>query len=318
MRRALAALAVAFAGLAAPTARASDLVRVGDQRFPLRADVERLSVAYRLPAGAEQGEPDWYLVRLHLRLALDPRSGNGLAYVSALTNGRAAAQVKLETRRGAAGLETTWSTVGLLEGRVERTTSARTIGVRFRNYLQLAGVRPGRNVLTFQLERYGVVQLRSLRILPDSGIEVSPLSPARVRLELTLPEGEVAAGDRFTVRYRLTNAGDRAAQDVVVLPSFPEGVLRVVGARERRYEALRGGDRAAGAFTFEALTAGRFQVALAVRSSANRPAALVEVSVQTPTTVSGRGTSWLVAPAATLTAAALLAARRLRRRLANG
>jgi hypothetical protein len=103
-----------------------------------------------------------------------------------------------------------------------------------------------------------------------------------------------------------------------VLPSFPEDVFRVVGARERRHEALRGGGRAAGAFTFEALTAGRFQVALAVRSSANRPAALIEVPVQVPAAaVSGRSTSWVVAPAAALGAATLLAARRLRRRLAN-
>lgn len=317
MRRALAALAAVLAGLAAPAAQASAVLLAGDQRFPLQADVERLSTAYRLPAGAKQGEPRWYLVRLHLRLALDPGSGNGLAYVSALTNGRAAAQVKLETRRGAAGLQTTWSTVGLLNGRVERTTSARTIEVRFRNYLQLAGVKPGRNVLMFQLERYGAVKLRSVRILPDSGIEVSPLSPARVRLEVTLHEREIAARDRFAVRYRLTNAGERTARDVVVRPTFSKSALRVVGPRERRHEALRGGDRATGTLTFEALTAGRFQVALDVRSSANHPAALIEVRVQAPAAaVSGRGGAWVVALAAAVGAAALLAARRVRRRLA--
>jgi hypothetical protein len=318
VRRALAALAVLLAGLPAPAAPAGDGLRAGEHRFPLRADVERVSVAYRLPAGAKQGAPDWYLVRLDLRLVLDPTSGNGLAYVSALTNGRAAAQVKLETRRGAAGLETTWSTVGLLDGRVERTTSARTIEVRFRNYLQLAGVKPGRNLLTFQLERYGDVKLRSVRILPDSGIEVSPLSPARVRLEVRLPEGEVAAGDRFTVRYRLTNAGDRAAHDVVVLPTFPESALRVVGAPERRHEVLRSGQQTSGALTFEALAAGRFEVALAVRSSANRPAALIDIPVRASgATASARGGIWVVVPLAALGAASLLTGRRVRRRLAS-
>jgi hypothetical protein len=264
----------------------------GDQTFPLRRDRERVTLAYRLPRGAQQGARDWYLVRLNFRARLGRRSGAGLAYVSALTNGRAAAQIKLEVARVRGRLHTTWSGVGLVDGRVERTTTGRTLDVRFANYLQLAGVRPGRNQLVFQYERYGNARFDRLRIIRDSGIEVSPLSPARLRLTVRLPSATVAVGDTFTVPFRLTNDGDRAAKEVVVTPQFAADALRLVGAPTRRFPLLP--RSAEGAFRFKALAPGAYDVVLGVRSSTNRPAAVIRVPIQPAGAKGGIGAgAWL-------------------------
>jgi hypothetical protein len=249
------------------------LSRLGAGGLELDAPGEVEATRFRLPADAAQGHGRWYVIRLRFALTLAADSRPGLVYVSAATNGRTAAQVKARARQG----EIEWSSVGLIDGRVEGRARGRRIDVDFRNYLQIAGVRPGVNVLTVTLERVGPIRVERLHVFADSGIERTQVAPAEIELRLGLPRGEVRVGDEFELGYRLRNAGDRPAHDVVIAVDFPRGGLALLGASQARFPQLV--RTAAGSFRFRALTEGRFRVALAARSSANRPAALVEVPV---------------------------------------
>jgi hypothetical protein len=65
--------------------------------FRLDRALERRSAPFILPARARQGPRVWYLIKLHFRISFSPRTGEGFAYVSGLTNGRSAAQIKFDT-----------------------------------------------------------------------------------------------------------------------------------------------------------------------------------------------------------------------------
>jgi hypothetical protein len=249
------------------------LSRLGAGRVILRAPGEVQAARFRLPSGAKQGDGRWYLLRLRFALTFAADTPEGIAYVSASTNGRAAAQIKARALPGAVE----WSSVGLIDGRVERRTRGRRIEVDFRNYLQLSGVRPGLNTLSVRLERVGPVRVERLEVFPDSGIERTRLAPARVELRPRLPDGAVRVGDEFELGYALRNTGDRPARNVVVGIELPRGALAVLGPRVERFPELAG--TAAGSFRLRALARGRFRIALTARSSANRPAALIDVPV---------------------------------------
>jgi hypothetical protein len=256
------------------------LARLGSGQLDVPVDrgPAAVTVRYRLPRGASQGPRTWYLIRLHFEITFAADSGPGIAYVSGLTNGRAAAQIKYRvTKRPNAAPEIRWSSVDLIRGRIERTAASRTVEVRFRNYLQLGGVRPGNNTLTVELERLRNVEVKRLRIFADSGIEVTRLAPAKLVLKPVLPVREVNAGEEFRVGFTLDNDGGRPARDVIVGVDFPRRVLTLLGPVDQRVARVR--RRLTGSFRFRALRPGRYRLALAVRSSANRPLAVIDVPV---------------------------------------
>jgi hypothetical protein len=231
--------------------------------------------------------------------------------VSGLTNGRAAAQIKFQVPSPASGdRRIVWSSVDLIRGRIERASSSRTVEVRFRNYLQLAGVRPGTNTFTVELERFGDVEVERLRIFDDSGVELTRLAPARLALEPALPAARVRAGDEFEVGFKLRNRGGRPARNVVVAVQFPSRALAPVGPAKRRAARVR--RELVGAFRFRALRPGRYRLALGVRSSANRPLAVIDVPISDSRARPGR---WRPVP---IVAGALIAALGLLLLLAGG
>lgn len=256
----------------------------------------RVSVAYRLPATAQQGPANWYLLNLHFRLTLARRSRPGVVYLYGDTNGRESAQIKFGTYRDRAGvLRTVWSSGDYIRGDVVHRTRSRTIEGRFENYLQFKGVRPGRNVLTISLERYGRVRVESLHIFRDSGITYSPVSPAKLRLHLALPKKKVRAGETFAIPFRITNHGDRAAHQIVMGAKFPPGALARIDHTRARFPTLN--TAVSGKLRFRARHAGTFRLAVFVQSSANDPGSLIEVPVA-PAPASATGAWGWVGPAA--------------------
>lgn len=230
------------------------------------------SVDFELPPGARQGPDTWYLIKLHLAITFVRPTG-GSAYVSALTNGRAAAQIKFTPAPGGSIMS---SSVSLLAGSVKRTSSARRIELTYRNYLQDRGVRPGRNRLTVLLERTGNLRVSELVILRDSGVQVSRLRPARLKLDPILPRGSVRVGDQFRVAFTLRNTGDRPARNVLIAARPSSSNIKVVGQAARRLPLLDG--RASGAFRLRATRTGRYRLVLgAAADNANHP--LVEIDV---------------------------------------
>lgn len=266
------------------------LAALGCENTPVAVDqaVEQASLHFRLPSNARQGPDTWYLIRLHFTLEIDSASDNGFLYVSGLTNEKSAALIKLAVNKTQDELSTTVSSVSLVDGQNKRVEHSRFLDITYKNYLQIEGVRPGENVLTFQLERYGGARARSLEIWNDSGIEVSTLAPAKLELDVKVPRRRVTVGGIFTVPFTLINTGGQLAKDIVVSAATPGDGLEVVGETTRGFASLEH-QREQGAFPIKALRAGRYQLGVQVRSSANRPVALVEVEVvDTDTGSTGR------------------------------
>jgi hypothetical protein len=153
----------------------SDLV------FPDKKPLEETAIKYILPESAAQGPENWYALYLHFSIEFSGNSDNGTAYVSASTNGRAAAQVKFVTEKQPDGsLTVDWITgsENLIKGDVKHSTSSLRIeDIHFANYLQTSGVKPGLNVLTFKLEQYDGAKVKSLQIFSDSGIALTLQPP---------------------------------------------------------------------------------------------------------------------------------------------
>lgn len=279
----------------------------------------RVSVTYRLPAMAKQGPANWYLMNLHFRLTLARRSRSGLVYLYGDTDGRESAQIKFGTYRDRAGvLRTVWSSGDYIRGDLVRRTRSRTIEGRFENYLQFKGVRPGRNVLTISLERYGRVRVESLHIFRDSGITYSPIAPAKLRLHLALPQKKVHAGETFTIPFRISNHGDRAAHQVVLNEKFPPGALSRIDDTRTRFPTLKA--PVSGKLRFRALHAGTFRLAIFVQSSANDPGSAIEVPVAPAPASATGGWDWVgraTGAALLVVGLALFAVARRRKRIAS-
>lgn len=145
----------------------------------------------------------WYVVHLHL-LAEFAQGGLGDAYFTASTNGRTVAQLKFSLSGTAAGSGVIWSSVDLVNGRLEMQESSGVAQVSFSNYAQLEGIQAGVNELSFSFEPAGLDAER-LIVYSDSGIEVTPASPPALALRVWSDAGRCrpATGCGSTTRLRI-------------------------------------------------------------------------------------------------------------------
>jgi hypothetical protein len=242
---------------------------------------DRVSLPYRLPAGARQGPDHWYLIHLHFIIIFAPASGPGRAYVIGLTNDHAAAQIQFRQRRphrhGTPRIA--WNSLDLIRGEVKRVTSSRMIEVDFKNYVQLDGVRPGANSLEIVLERFGRLRVASLRVLPDSGIILTGRGPPDLAIRATSPSQEVLTGDTFEVRFVVRNDGGRAARDVGVAVQTPPNGISVVGASTRGLGRVGSSDGTSGGFHLRAERAGDYRLELQAVGGAQFTGTTIGVAV---------------------------------------
>lgn len=289
---ALGALAPTAAMAAEPPGPAWTLRSLGRPALdmPVAQAVEEQSVAFEAPPGTRQGAGRWYLARLDFALELDPGSGDGLVYLSLLTNGRASVMVKLQTSRRAGRLRVRWSTVDLLHGRREHVTTSPSIAATADNFLQDSGLRPGSNSLSFRLERYGRARVRAARVLEDSGVVSSLKGPARLRLEVPVRDRRLRVGDEFSLPYRVRNVGDRAPEWARISVQFDEHALTAVGPTTHRLDPRAA--KSEGAFRFRARRAGRSDVFLSLDSTANHPGAQVSVRIDPPSAAPAGVRAW--------------------------
>jgi hypothetical protein len=133
--------------------------------------------------------------------------------------------------------------------------------MRFSNYVSNPGVVPGENRLVFTAEEIEGAKIATLHVFDDTSIEVTPLAPAQLSVEVTPGwEPPASGGDTFEVRYTVTNVGGWPAKEVVTEVSYPEDLLRLIGDKSVTTPLLEGGDQAPGAFKFEALSSGKFDI----------------------------------------------------------
>jgi hypothetical protein len=267
--------------------------------FRLRnVDYARRSVPFWLPAGARQGPRKWYLIRLHFRITFEQEAGTGGALVSGLTNRRSAAQIKFDIPiRGKRAL-IHWNTLDYIRGYQGHRTRSRTIDVRFANYVQFAGVRPGRNSFAVQYESFGKLGVKSLVVLRDSGIEVTSLSPARLKIRVSNPPTRVRRGSDFAVAYTLTNTGSQVARNVEITARADDNI-HSLKENTRRERYLRGS--LSGTMHFRAVAPGSAAVLLLVKSGSNHPGVRIPIVVVDAASLSERA-----AAIATKTVGALL------------
>jgi hypothetical protein len=309
MSRRLAVLAAVAVALAAPAgAHAADVLTLKrDLVFTASARATQgVDVPFRLPPGARQGPRTWYLVRLHLRVAIAPRSGDGRIYVYGYTNGKACAQIRFDTRRTAAGLRVRSSELGLVSGARERTTSSLVHELTFRNFLLLGGVKAGTNVLTIEVAQREGARVESVRVFANSGIERSSYGPASIALEPLLETDEPQAGKSFRVGFRVRNPSRRAATNGAVRAEPGPG-LTVLSRRTVRFGAVPPRGSVAGSFDLEADEPGRFELRLVAESVSGSPVARLAVQVEE---ASRPAWQWLALALAAAGAAAVALRRR--------
>lgn len=243
----------------------------------LQDSVEERRAEFRLPKGARQGPRTWYLMRLRFKITFDKAGGPGFAFISGLTNGRAAAQVELMREPNHNRIRV--RTLNYIRGGAQRWVSRRSVEVGLTNYLQYSGVRAGLNTFAVKVEQTPGVKIESFSVLLDSGIIVTRTGPAALAVSLERHRFSITVGDEFDVRYTVRNDGDRPALNIEVTPEHPRA-LELIGEADYERRILRG--TMSDSFRFRARAPGIYRAALFVSSGSNHPAVEFEVRVDPP------------------------------------
>jgi hypothetical protein len=174
--------------------------------------IRQFSITF--PAGATEGPTDWFLIRFHVRV-IRPSDSVGTALITAETDGMTDAQI--EYNMTPAGVD--WSTVSAAEPTQKVHTASRAIDTDMTNYLQTAGVRGGSNTAAFRVELDNGAELDDVRILGDTCIERTTLTPETLKVDtLTAPRTTARGGD-VTLTVHVRNVGTRPITKLTVYTS---------------------------------------------------------------------------------------------------
>lgn len=189
----------------------------GGVSLPTEPRVAKRTFEFGNPENIKQGNGQWYLLRMDATVSFAPQTKRGSVILSGFTNGRAAAQVEFSTRPGPDGSVTTsWNAVDFIQGPNKGSAAGRSVHLSYKNFLQFAGMRLGRNRLTFQLERFGRAKLAKVTIGKRSGVYVASAGPVELALDGAFPAGPPTVGEPTDVLVTVTNTGPRLARDVRV------------------------------------------------------------------------------------------------------
>jgi hypothetical protein len=216
-----------------------DLQRLGSDpiRFEHVTGTAKASVPYIIePDKAKQGPRAWYIAHLHAKVVFG--AGTGHAYLFVSHNGYASALIEYDVTGDATNRRVRRRTTSYIDGSMSTTLPEERDDLQFRNYLQYAGVQAGVNQLTFSLEVHGSLDVASVDILGDSGIEYTPVSPAKLTLSVRRTP-RLNANRAATLTVDVGNVGGRPIRSVRVALEAADEDLRVVGAPSRLLGTLR-------------------------------------------------------------------------------
>jgi hypothetical protein len=267
---------------------------------------------YRLPQGARQGRTMWYVLRLHVEVAIKSPT-RSLAYLAASTNGWTAAQIELKAVRTRGRLVTSTSSLGLVDGLVKTTRHVSVFRLRFANYLQRRGVQGGLNRLVVRVDSPAAPRALSVRVLPDTGIVRTTTPPPSLSLHVSWRSGESPhVGKQLPIHWSVTNRSSLAALDVRVAPVFDGRDFKTIGPTSSVVARLDGTRH--GTFTLVPLRSVRTRLFVRAESpNANSPAAAI-AAVVLPRQASRNDGYWRVRIIGALLLALGLAFLSLRRR----
>lgn len=214
--------------------RVPGLGRHGDD-VPISSRVTKLEMPIAFPDHARQGDPEWYLIRLHFRITFAKDSTRGFADVSASTNGRTAALFEFVQHGVGSHRRFEWNSTNLLDGALHGAGTGASFTAGERNFLQIHGVRPGRGTLSFQLEQHQGIRVSRLHIYPDSQILITRDGPGTLTQRLMPPSNTLTAGSKASIGYRLIPHGRPQRVELQILA--PPGIA-LLGPTTRRLGVL--------------------------------------------------------------------------------
>ena len=256
--------------------------------------IQRLHFAF--PAAATQGRPDWFLLRLHVKIEV-LAGAQGSALVIADTNGMTGARV--DYRLSPTGIRA--ELVSLTAPAHEEQTPGRTAESSLENYLQNDGVRGGAAELAFRVELEGGAKLSRVEVFPDTCLLRTRLTPETMAVSMSVPS-VVHPGDRFTVRVRLSNTGTRPIGGLSV-SADPDPGVEAKSPRSRATTVMTG--QWSAAFDYVATRAGRPTITIRVGTAIQPTFAVERVAVDIRTDPVWYPPGWLVAAAALILVAGI-------------
>jgi hypothetical protein len=192
------------------------------------------------------------------------------------TNGRAAALIKYESN----GIAVVRSSADAVNGEVTRRVPARTDTFRFRNYLQYEGVIGGENLITMRVRQSGDLRADSVRVLPDTAILKTSVSPYPFAVKVTPEAISGRVGDSIDIKVVLTRPRNEDVGLVSIRPIFDRAIL----ALTNRYDLPRSARVAANGRILQPsvklLRPGASQLVLAVSSARNNPTVIVPIAAR--------------------------------------
>ncbi|WP_343976276.1 hypothetical protein [Kribbella koreensis] len=274
-----------------PVADLDPAARTGVQLVGTKG--QRYDVKFRLPEGAANGKPDWYLMKLDLRLRFAAQARGEWAVVGDM-NGFTGARVDFSVERGQA----TVSSLSLLGGRRTRTTDAAEVTEQFVNYAQDGGLIPGKvNVLSFRIEAEKAAGLTSVEVLPTSGLELTKAQPDEIGLGTPDKALVAAVGETIEVPFGVSRRGGHPDAPIDVELSPLRSGMSVVGESHQKFPGVGSGIR--GKFVIKVDSAGEYRVAVRAIGSYNPAGG--EISILAGPRGPDRVRWWLIIPVALLT-----------------
>jgi hypothetical protein len=167
----------------------------------------------------------------------------------------------------------------MLAGYEPHVSRARRIEVEETNFLPIAGVRPGRNTIEFQLEEFGARAVAGVRVLGDTGLYHTRAGPPVLRLGVRSPDGKVGVGGRARLADDLSLVSGWSPEGVGITAAGRGGCARL-DAGARRFARI-GHRRVGGTLVLRAVRAGSCLVVVNLTNSWSQAEARVRLRIGT-------------------------------------
>lgn len=236
----------------------------------LDARTPRVTVPFTLPSPT--GDSDaWYVVRLSANLILTGQAGATALVAS--TNDRVVNQVELRGRGG----ETKLFYNGYVTGPHTELISGRVVRVSYENYVQLKGVKAGRNELLLLLDQFdGRLVERADIDVDRTAIVMTSIHPEQLRLKVPVEPVVIPQGSVRRIPVVLERRGQRPDKAAAISFSVPKGLL----VENQAYGEAGPVSKGMNSFVdVSAPETGSFTVGVDVKGGYNDPSALVRVLV---------------------------------------
>lgn len=206
----------------------------------------------------------WYIVDAAVRVMMRPHTRMfARSEIEFLTNGHSAGYLTLTQHNigGTSFLE--WLDYDLFTGGTGGIAMGNWVTLHFRNYLQYAGVNPGRNTFTVVVHQYRGGVVRAAQLLRGSRIGHGSLSPAKMNLSIRLIRNRLRMGGFLPVKYEVRNSGFPARQTGMMIAISGPGLA--VAGRPTAYWGWTVHRR--GTVWLQALAIGKYYVHLLVNGA---------------------------------------------------